>query len=160
MKDFLNKMTEKASDMQEAVKEGFDNIFSLEKLTERFSKMSEDTREKYAKYNSDLIAISPIIEETGFKTREITLSMGLPPSFTFHFEKFKDISVERKEQILSEHRDNKFLAPIVNMLFTADSYQSKIKMGSFRFSCIEIQLGLTPGINMVLVPKDEEPIHL
>lgn len=139
--------------MQDAMKESFENIFSMEKMTERFSKMSDDTREKYAKYNSDLIALSPIIEEMGFVTQEITLSMGIPPSFTFHFEKIKDISPERKEQILKEHTDNKFLAPVVKMLLTADNYQSKIKMGNFKFSCIEIELGLSPGVNMILVPK-------
>ena len=154
MKDIFNKMNEKASEMQDAMKESFENIFSLEKTMERFSKMSEDSREKYAKYNSDLIAISPLIEEIGFKTKEITLSMGIPPSFTFHFEKFKDITPERREEILNAHKENKFLAPVVKMLVTADNYQSKIKMGAFKFSCIEIQLGLTPGVNMVLIPKD------
>jgi hypothetical protein len=146
-------MTDKATENLDAMKETFENIFSLEKMTERFTKMSDDTREKYTKYNNDLIAISPIIEEIGFKTTQITLSMGLPPSFTFHFEKFKDIAPERREEILFEHKENQFLSPVVRMLIAADNYQSKIKLGSFKFSCIEIQLGLTPGINMVLIPK-------
>lgn len=159
MKDFLNKMTEKATEMQDAIKDSFDNIFNLEKITEKFSKMSDDAKDKYAKYTNDLIAIAPIVEEIGFKTKEITLSMGIPPSFTFHFEKFKDIAPERRELILTEHKDNQFLAPVVKMLLTADNYQSKIKMGSFKFNCIEIQLGLTPGVNMILVPKDDEVSH-
>lgn len=154
MKDFLNKMTDKATEMQDAVKESMENIFSMEKMTERFSKMSEDSREKYTQYTNDLIAVSPIIEEIGFKTTEINLSMGIPPSFTFHFEKIKDISPERRQAILDQHSSNKFLSPIVKMLLMADNYQSKIKMGSFRFSCIEIQLGLTPGINLIMVPKE------
>lgn len=153
MKDMLNKLSDKVSESTGSMIEGFENLFSLEKLTEKFSNMSDATKEKYIKYNNDLISLAPIIESIGFKTTEIELSMGIPPSFTFHFEKIKDTTKEEREAILQQHNDNALLKPIVKMLVAADSYQDKIKMGNFRFTCIEVNLGLTPGVNLVLTPK-------
>jgi hypothetical protein len=153
MKDLFNKMTDMALDVKDAMMENFDNLFNMEKMVDKFTEMSDGAKEKYAKYNSDLISLSPIIEEIGFKTKQITLSMGIPPSFTFHFEKTKDISPERREEIMEQHKENKLLRPIVKMIVTADNYQNKIALGSFKFNCIEISLGLTPGVTLQLLPK-------
>lgn len=150
MKDMFNKLSETTGNMMEDM----GNMFSPEKLAEKMTSMSEASKEKYTKYTNDLISLSPIIESIGFKTSQIDLSMGIPPSFTFHFEKTKDISPEEREAILQQHSGNALLKPIVKMLITADNYQSKIQLGSFKFSCIEVSLGLTPGVNMVLTPKD------
>ena len=153
MKDMFNKMTDRATEMRDAMMENFEGLFSMEKMADKFTNMSDGAKEKYAKYNSDLISLSPIIEEIGFKTKQITLSMGIPPSFTFHFEKTKEISPERREEILKQHEANKLLRPIVKMIVTADNYQEKIALGAFKFNCIEISLGLTPGVTLQLLPK-------
>ncbi|MCB9047055.1 MAG: hypothetical protein H6550_13055 [Chitinophagales bacterium] len=153
MKEMFTKISDKVSETTGTMMEGFENLFSLEKLADKFSDMSDASKEKYTKYNNDLISLSPIIEEIGFKTSEIELSMGIPPSFTFHFEKIKDTSPERRQEILAQHSENKLLKPIVKMLIAADNYQDKIKLGSFKFSCIEVSLGLTPGVNLILTPK-------
>lgn len=154
MKDMFNKFSDKVSETAGTMMEGFENMFSLDNLADKFSSMSDASKEKYAKYNNDLISLSPIIEEIGFKTTEIVLSMGIPPSFTFHFNKIKDISPERRAEILEMHKDNALLKPIVKMLVAADNYQEKIKLGSFKFDCIEVSLGLTPGVNLILTPKE------
>lgn len=154
MKDMFTKITDTVSETTSSMMEGFDKMFSLDNLADKFTKMSDASKEKYAKYNNDLISLSPIIESIGFKTAQIDLSMGIPPSFAFHFEKTKDISEEERDAILKAHSDNALLKPIVKMLIAADSYQNKIQLGSFKFSCIEVTLGLTPGVKMVLVPKN------
>ena len=153
MKDMFNKLSDKVTETTGSMMEGFENMFSLESMADKFANMSDSAKEKYVKYNNDLISLSPIIEEIGFKTTQIDLSMGIPPSFTFHFEKTKDVTPERRTEILDQHKDNALLKPIVKMLVAADNYQNKIQLGSFRFTCIEVNLGLTPGVNLVLTPK-------
>lgn len=154
MKDMFNKFSDKVTETTGSMMDGLENMFSPDKLAERLTSMSDASREKYTKYTNDLISLSPTIEAIGFKTSEINLSMGIPPSFTFHFEKIKDTTPEEREAIMQQHNDNLLLRPIVKMLIAADTYQSKIQLGSFKFSCIEVNLGLTPGVNMVLTPKD------
>ena len=153
MKELLNKVSEKINETKEAVMDSMENAFSIEKLTEKFSSMTESAKEKSAQFTSDIISLSPIIEEIGFKTKGITLSIGLPPSATFHFEKFKDIEPARREEIVEAHKDKAMLGIIVKTLIAADDYQKKIKLGTFKFECIEVCIGLGPGVNVQLVPK-------
>ena len=153
MKELLGKVSGIVADTKDTVLETIENNFSIERLSEKFSEMTEAASDRSAAFTSDLISLSPIIEEIGFKTAGITLSIGLPPSATFHFEKFKEISPERKDEILEQHKDKAMLKIIVQTLLTADSFQNKVKMGTFKFSCIEVSIGLTPGVNVQLVPK-------
>lgn len=157
MKDVFNKMTQKVAGVKDTMRETLENMLSLENLTDKFSGITEATGNTYAKYTSDLIALTPIIEEIGFRTAEIDFNFSIPPSFVFHFEKLKDTTPEKKQEILDLHKDNRFLAPIVKMLMTADTFQGKIALGNFRFRSVNINLGLTPGLNLVLVPKTPPP---
>jgi len=154
MKEFIEKVSEKISETKDAVMESMENAFNIETLTEKFASMTDSAREKSAKFTSDIISLSPIIEEIGFKTKGITLSIGLPPSATFHFTKYKEIDDAKKEEILEAHKDKAMLGIIVKTLVTADDYQKKIALGSFKFDCIEVCIGLGPGVNVQLVPKD------
>lgn len=133
--------------------EAVENMLPLEVLTDKFSSISEATCNKYAEYTGELIALSPIIEEIGFKTTGIEFNISIPPSFVFSFEKLRETTPEKKQEILDLHKDNRFLAPIVKMLVTADTFQGKIALGTFRFRTVNISLGLTPGLSMKLVPK-------
>ena len=153
MKELLDKVSGIVTDTKDSVLETMENTFSIEKLGEKFSSMSEAANEKSANFTSSLIALSPIIEEIGFKTTGITLSLGLPPSAVFHFQKFQDISEERRSEILEQNKENTLLKVIVSTLLTADKYQDKIKMGSFKFSNIDVSIGLAPGVDVQLVPK-------
>ncbi|MBS1584538.1 MAG: hypothetical protein JSS82_03145 [Bacteroidetes bacterium] len=158
MKELINKVSDRISDAKDAVKDGMEGIFNFEKLTEKFSDMTDSAREKSANFTSDLISLSPIIEEIGFKTKGITLGIGLPPSATFHFAKFKDVDEERRNAIIEQHKEKPLLSVIVKTLITADDYQKKIQLGSFKFDCIEVCIGLTPGVNVQLIPKGGESI--
>lgn len=154
MNDLFNKFSEKVSETTGSIVDGLEKTFSPAHIAEKFAAATEATKDKYIEYSNDLISLSPTIEKIGFKTAQIDLNMGIPPSFAFHFEKIKEISHAEREAILEQHKGNALLRPIVKMLVTADNYQEKIKLGSFKFSCIEITLGLTPGLKMVLSPKD------
>lgn len=153
MKEFLAKVSDKVSATRDAVTEGFDTMLSFDSISEKFTGLTDAAREKSANFTNELISLSPIIEEVGFKTNGITINMGLPPDVTFHFEKFKDISSERREEILQQHKGNIMLGTIVKALISADNFQSKLKLGSFEFSTIDLCVGLTPGVSIQLVPN-------
>jgi hypothetical protein len=156
MKDLFNKVSEKVSETRGSVMDAVEKGISLDALSEKFSGMTDAAREKSAAFTNDLISLSPIIEEIGFKTNGITINMGLPPDVTFHFEKFKDIDTVRKDEILAQHKNKLMLSTIVKALMGADSFQDKLKLGTFRFSTIDLCIGLTPGVSIQLVPKKIE----
>lgn len=148
MKEFLNKMTEKASEMKDAM---IDNI-SLDKITEKLSSIGDAAKEKITNTTNELISLSPIIEEMGYKTTSISITIGLPPDIIFHFQKTADVSAERRQEILDTHKDKAMLGTIVKMLVTTDEYRDKLKLGSFKFNNIDVCIGLTPGMTIQLVP--------
>lgn len=155
MKDFLNNLTEKVNEAKDAVADSL----SLDKLTEKIGSISEGAKEKTINTANELIGLTPIIEEIGFKTTGISVTMGLPPDITFHFMKSEDVSPERRKEILETHKDKALLGTIVKMLVTTDEYRDKLKLGSFKFSNIDICIGLTPGMTIQLVPHNASVQH-
>jgi hypothetical protein len=149
MKDFLNKVTEKVTEAKDAVAD----TLSMDKLAEKLTSMGEAAKEKTINTANELIGLTPIIEEIGFKTTGISVTMGLPPDITFHFLKSDDVSAERRKEIMEQHKDKALLGTIVKMLVTTDEYREKLKLGSFKFSNIDICIGLTPGMTIQLVPQ-------
>jgi hypothetical protein len=149
MKDFLNKMTDKASEMKDAM---VDSI-SLDKITEKLSSIGDAAKEKVTNTTNELISLSPIIEEMGYKTTSISVTIGLPPDIIFHFQKVADVSVERRQELLEQHKDKAMLGTIVKMLVTTDEYRDKLKLGSFKFNNIDVCIGLTPGMTIQLIPE-------
>lgn len=149
MKDFLNKVTEKASEMKDAA---IDSI-SVEKLTEKIASVGDAAKEKITNTTNELISLSPILEEMGYKTTSISVTVGLPPDITFHFEKTAEVSAERRQEIMEQHKDKAMLGTMVKMLVTTDEYRNKLKLGSFKFSNIDVCIGLTPGMTIQLIPE-------
>jgi hypothetical protein len=154
MKDLFNKVSEKVAEQKDAVKEAMEANLNFAKFSEKFTGMTDNAKEKSIEFMNDLISLSPIIDEIGFKTTGISVSIGLPPDVTFHFTKTKDVSEEERTAILEQNKDKAMLGTIVKMLFMADSYQQKLKLGSFRFTNIDVCVGLTGGVTFQLVPKD------
>lgn len=150
MKDFLNKMSEKASDMKDAVSESF----SMDKLSEKIASVSDGAKDKITNTTNDLISLSPIIEEMGYKTTSISVTVGLPPDVTFHFQKTADVSAERRAEIMAQHKDKALLGTVVKMLVATDEYREKLKLGAFKFNNIDVCIGLTPGMTIQLVPEE------
>lgn len=149
MKDFLSNITDKVTEAKDAVADSL----SLDKLTEKLGSLTDAAKEKTINTANEVIGITPIIEEIGFKTTGISVTMGLPPDITFHFMKTTDVSPERRKEILDQNKDKALLGTIVKMLVATDEYRDKLKLGSFKFSNIDICIGLTPGMTIQLVPQ-------
>ncbi len=155
MKDLFNKISDNVSEKKEAMMDALEANISFAKFSEKFTGMTESAKEKSIAFMNDLLSLPPIIDKVGFKTTEIAISIGLPPDVTFEFEKENEVSAEEREQILAQHQDKPMLGTIVKTLLMAESYQQKLKMGNFRFTKIQMCIGLTGGVSFLLVPKGE-----
>ena len=154
MKELFNKVSESVAERKEKMLDSIEESFSFDKLSEKIGGMTDSAKEKSVTFMNDMIALSPVIDEIGFKTVGISVSIGLPPDVTFHFEKTKDIAPEKRDAILEQHKGNKMLALVTKTLLTADSYQQKLNMRNFRFANIDVCVGLTGGVSFQLVPRD------
>lgn len=132
--------------------EGYQTATDLLKETlHNFYDVKTLTGEKLAGMTNDLIALSPVIEKTGFRTKEINVGVSLPPRVVFHFEKFAEVSKAEIEQILNDNADKTLLKVIVSTLVAADDFQAKLTLGSFKFNEIAIEVGVPPEVNVKLV---------
>ena len=135
------------------MKDAMKDTMSLDKITEKLAGIGDAAKEKITNTTNELISLSPIIEEMGYKTTSISITIGLPPDIIFHFQKTADVSAERRAELLEQHKDKAMLGTIVKMLVTTDEYRDKLKLGSFKFNNIDVCIGLTPGMTIQLVPE-------
>ena len=150
----ISKITELVSASADQLKTQLDE--SNAKLREhfaRFANLGDEARTKLENYSRDLIQLSPIIEQCGYRTTGISIGIGLPPDITFHFENFKDISDEERQTILDAHKDKEILGLIVRALVTADNFQRKLSPETFRLNEIEVAVGIPPSVTVQLVPR-------
>jgi hypothetical protein len=124
------------------------------KLREYFNNISGAAGEKSINYSNELIKLTPVIEEVGYRTKGISISVGIPPAVTFHFENFKEIDAVKRQEILDANKDKDFLSIIVKTLVSVDEFQAKLDLGNFRLGSIDLTIGLPPSVNVQLVPKD------
>ncbi len=157
--DIKNTLKNVLTDTSSLLGIGFDEASNLLKDTlDKFYDVKNLTKEKLTGITNDLIALSPLIEKTGFRTKEINIGVGVPPRIIFHFEKFANVSKEEIEALLKEHEDKTMLKVIVTTLVSADEFQKKLTLGSFKFSEIDIELGVPPEVNVKLVNSSAESV--
>ena len=157
--DIKNTLKNVLTDTSSLLGIGFDEASNLLKDTlDKFYDVKNLTKEKLTGITNDLIALSPLIEKTGFRTKEINIGVGVPPRIIFHFEKFANVSKEEIETLLNEHEDKTMLKVIVTTLVSADEFQKKLTLGSFKFSEIDIELGVPPEVNVKLVNSSAESV--
>lgn len=144
LKETREALLGKAEESTQQLKDYFSNVGSS---------LNDSAREKTIQYSNELIQLAPLIEEVGYRTTGISISVALPPSINFHFENFKEISAEKRNEILQQHADKELFGVIVKALVTADEFQSKLNLGNFKLGSIDLGIGLPPSVNIQLVPK-------
>lgn len=149
MKTVLESVKNALGETGDLLGEGFQSASDLLKETlSNFYDVKNLTKEKVALITNDLIALSPIIEKTGYRAKEINIGASVPPRIVFHFEKFADVSAAEIAEILKSNEDKTLLKVIVNTLVSADEFQQKLTLGSFKFNEIAIEIGIPPEVNV------------
>ena len=78
--DIKNTLKNVLTDTSSLLGIGFDEASNLLKDTlDKFYDVKNLTKEKLTGFTNDLIALSPLIEKTGFRTKEINIGVGVPP---------------------------------------------------------------------------------
>jgi hypothetical protein len=115
--------------------------------------LKEEGKDKIINYFNGLSEIIPIIAETGYRLKGIDMEVTIPPGINMHFEKFKNISKEKIDQILEQNKEKELLRAIVKALVSADEFHKKLKMGSLRLTDISVNLGLPPKVTIKFAKK-------
>lgn len=152
MKKVLDSVIHVFDETTGLISEGYDSALALlrETLT-NFYDVKNLTGDRLTAFTNELIELSPIIDKTGYRTKEINIGISLPPRIVFHFIKFKEVSNVEIDIILKENEDKKLLKVIVNTLLAADDFQRKLTLSHFKFSEIDIELGMPPEVNVKFV---------
>ncbi len=119
--------------------------------TEFLSDLKEGSKEKILNYINGLGDILPIVAETGYRLETVDIQISLPPAVNLQFRKAEDVSKEKIDAILEQNKDNDLLKLIVNSLVTADEFHKKVKLGSYLFTDIAIDLSLPPKVHIKYV---------
>lgn len=123
MKKIIDTLKTAVTDTTGMLSESYDDAVNLLKDTlSNFYDVKDITKEKVTTLTNDLIALAPIIEKTGFRSKEINVGISVPPKIIFHFEKIADVSKEEITKVLEENGDKTMLKVIVNLLVTADEF--------------------------------------
>ncbi|MFI5171237.1 MAG: hypothetical protein ACHQFW_02545 [Chitinophagales bacterium] len=153
--DLKNKFKNILSETSSLVGDGFDEATYLLKDTlAKFYDVKNLTKDKLLSMANDLIALAPIIEKTGFRTKEMNIGVSMPPRIVFHFEKIADVNKEDIEAILKENDDKTILKVIVNTLVSTDELQRRFITGNFKLSEIDIEIGVPPQVNVKLISNN------
>lgn len=154
MKEILNRVTDSIGT---TIAESF--LETTESLKEHFSQhlnkmndLAESAKDKMAEQVSQLIEVSPAIQKLGFVVEGISVNMGLPPAAVFKFKKNHEVDMVVYEKLIEESQDKLLVKNLLRALVTAEQCQKKIKLGSFHVTCIDIEVGLTPGVSFQLSP--------
>lgn len=151
----INKLNTIISGATEAIKQGKEEYTTkVNDYLNKFSDLKDDAKEKLVQYSQELIQLTPIIEECGYRAKAIQIGLGIPPDIVFKFENFKPITAEERERILEAHKDKELLGIIVKAIVNADNFQSKLAPQKFRMETIDVAIGIPPSISIEMIPRE------
>lgn len=150
--EFKKTIQNIVSDTSSLIGDSYDEATFLIKDTfGKFSDVKNITKEKMAGLANELLELIPIIEQTGYRAKEVEIGVSVPPRIVFHFEKFKEVNKEEREEILTANKSKTLLKIIVSTLVSADEFQQKLTLGKLKFSEIAIEMGIPPEVNVKLI---------
>jgi hypothetical protein len=88
----------------------------------------------------------PALGEAGYTLGEVSVELGIPPKVIATFASQPDITQERVDAVIAEHREAKVTIAILRALFTASRLQNGIKIAGMTPRGIALELGLVPSV--------------
>jgi len=101
----------------------------------------------------DILGIAPLIEETGFSMKDVSVDISIPPSISLSFSKEKEIAPETIEKLLEENSSKQILKLIVTSLQKADAAQKSMNLHNYVFKGLNMKLGLPPDVSLKFEKK-------
>jgi len=125
--------------------------FASDKLTASLSFLKdakEAGTEKITGFVNDILGLAPLIEVTGFNMKDVGVDAGIPPGMSISFIKEKDVDAETINQLLEDNNDKDILKLIVRALLKADALQKGMNLSHYKFSGLNMKIGLPPDISL------------
>ena len=114
--------------------------------------------EKVNTFINEILGLAPLIEVTGFSMKEVVADATIPPSVSLVFVKEKEADQRIIEEMLEKNKEKEMLALIVRALQKADSLQKAMKLSHYRFSGLNMKIGLPPDISLKFIRTDKQVV--
>ena len=112
-------------------------------------RINEAVSQKIKAVIDDFIEAAPLIEEAGFRIRDLEIELGVIPKLIPHFEKLTDTDESNRLAIVERVKDKKIILLLLKALFKADNFQKSLNMGNLEFAGIEIDITAIPAVRLV-----------
>jgi dGTP triphosphohydrolase len=93
----------------------------------------------------DLNAHLPALREAGYTLTHVALEIGISPKVKAAFAAAPDISQERVDAVIEEHKDARATVAMLRALYGAYKLQNSIRIAGMKPCDIELEIGLTPA---------------
>jgi hypothetical protein len=145
-KDSLTGTTDK---LKELGNSGIDQARdAMTAINEQIGELKEAGMDKIKAGIEELSSGMPLIEQSGFQIKDITLGLGIPPQVSIALAKTKAVESADIQKLIDANQDKKILCAILQALQTANNVQSKITMGKFLFTGVGIKMGIPPEVSL------------
>jgi hypothetical protein len=88
----------------------------------------------------------PALREAGYNITEVTVELGLTPKVVATFSTQPDISEERVDAVIEEHREAKVTVALLRALYAAYKLQIGVHVAGLRPKGIALEIGITPAV--------------
>src|SRR4051812_12636891 len=93
----------------------------------------------------DLNQRLPALREAGYSLTRVALEIGIAPKVKATFTAAPDISQERVDAVIEEHKEARVTVALLRALHSAYKLQSSIRIAGMKPLDIELELGVTPA---------------
>jgi hypothetical protein len=93
----------------------------------------------------DLNAHLPALREAGYTLTHVALEIGIAPKIKAAFAAAPDISQERVDAVIEEHKEARATVAMLRALYAAYKLQNSIRIAGMKPCDIELEIGLTPA---------------
>jgi hypothetical protein len=93
----------------------------------------------------DLNAHLPALREAGYTLTHVALEIGISPKVKASFAAAPDISQERVDAVIEEHKEARATVAMLRALYGAYKLQNAIRIAGMKPCDIELEIGVTPA---------------
>jgi hypothetical protein len=93
----------------------------------------------------DLNQRLPALREAGYTLTQVALEVGIAPKIKATFAAAPDISRERVDAVIEEHKDARVTVALLRALYGAYKLQTSFRIAGMKPLDIELELGVTPA---------------
>jgi hypothetical protein len=135
---------ERAAEAREQASARVSDVRDL--LVGKFVEIKDAALSSVREMVDDLNAHIPALREAGYTLTEVSVDLGLPPKLVANFASAPDISQERVDAVIEEHKEAKVTVAMLRALHAAHKLQNSIHLVGMRPRAIALEIGLTPGV--------------